>query len=418
MTQPETAPDLRPPNGYHPADPDEARDPYPALADLRRRCPVSRPERDGFPPLTLFVRYDDITGILRDYRTFGNIGFFPSLAPYRAMPDERRSIIEMDPPRHTAVRRLNLIAMKPAAIDAVVPRIEATARTLVDGFRADGSAELVRRLAVPLPADAIATVLGLPTDDADMIHEWVESTFSEPVGRGEDAGMAKPMSDLDGGFTGYLLGEVRRRREAVDPPDDAITRMLRYRTDDGAAFSDDELVIHIRTLLMAGNETTTSLISNLVYRLLTVPGAYDAVVADRSLVEPLIEECLRYDSPLTQFPRRCFAPTTVAGVALQPDDVVVVSLPSANHDEAVWGDDAGEFRIDRFAGQAPDHLSFGLGVHHCVGSYLARRTARAALHALLDATGDLSLAPDFRYDKVWFFEFWRPKRLDVIFRSR
>src|SRR5437879_3322344 len=132
MTNAETTPALRPPNDYHPVDPDAARDPYPALADLRHRCPVSRPERDGFPPLTLFTRYDDVTTILRDYKTFGNIGFFPSMAPYLAQPEEQRAIIEMDPPRHTAVRRLNLIAMKPAAIDAALPRVEEMAARLVD----------------------------------------------------------------------------------------------------------------------------------------------------------------------------------------------------------------------------------------------------------------------------------------------
>lgn len=96
------------------------------------------------------------------------------------------------------------------------------------------------------------------------------------------------------------------------------------------------------------------------------------------------------------------------------DDILSVSMPSANRDEAVWGDDAEEFRIDRFTTEQPDHLSFGLGAHFCVGSHLARRTAAIALTTLLDQTTGLALAPGYVFDKIEFFEFWRPKRLDIL----
>jgi cytochrome P450 len=408
---------LRPPNGYHPVDPTAARDPFAQLAELRASCPISHPEMEGFPPLTLLTRYADVTFAYRDYKTFGNIGFFPSMAAYNAMDDTRRSIIELDPPRHTAVRRLNLLAMKPAAVAEALPRIEQVAVDLIGKLRPEGRAELVQQLAVPLPADAVATVLGLPNTDADMIHEWVESTFSEPPDKADVQRAVRPGTDVNGDFNIYLHEQLAWRRTASSPPDDAITRMLAFEDDDGTKFTDDELVVHIRTLLMAGNETTTSLISNLVYRLLSVPTAYERVRDDRVLVEPFIEECLRYDSPLTQFPRRVRVPTEIGGVQLQEDDVLSLSLPSANRDAAQFGDDAEEFRIDRFVDRHPDHLSFGLGVHHCVGAYLARQTTRIALTALLDGLDDLALAPGYEYDKVWFFEFRRPKRLDVVFRA-
>jgi cytochrome P450 len=178
------------------------------------------------------------------------------------------------------------------------------------------------------------------------------------------------------------------------------------------------LRIHIRTLLMAGNETTTSLISNMVYRLVTVPGAQERLRADRSLIEPFIEECLRYDAPLTQFPRRCKAEASIAGVTIEVDEVVSVSMPSANRDESAWGDNAEEFVVDRFVGEHPEHLSFGLGVHLCIGAPLARKTATITLEALLDQTEDLALAPGYRFEKVWFFQFWRPQRLDVTLVPR
>src|SRR5262249_10349550 len=154
---------------------------------------------------------------------------------------------------------------------------------------------------------------------------------------------------------------------------------------------------------------------NALYRLLTIPGAYQRVRADRSLVEPFIEESLRFDPPLTQMPRRCRVQTEVGGLMLDEDEVVVVSVPSANRDGGKWGPDADDFVVERFLGRDADHVAFGLGVHHCVGAFLARQTARIALNRLMDAMSDLDLAPGSSYDKVCFFQFWRPKRLDVVF---
>ncbi len=397
---------------YHPADPGATRDPYDALAELRRQHPVARLTPPDLPPVTLVTRYEDARAVYRDYRAFGNIGFYPSLDVHRMTPEDERTIIDLDPPRHTPVRRLNLLAMNPAAIDAVLPRIAFVARQLVAGMVQAGTAEIVGELAVPLPADAIAAVLGLPTDDAPMIHDWIATLFSEPTVDRVDQ-TTTPTADLDAAFDRYLTEQIAARRAGALSDDDAIRRMVEFRADDGTAFSDDELRVHIRTMLMAGNETTTSLISNLVYRLLSVPGAQTSLRADRTRVDAFVEECLRYDSPLTQFPRRCLAETSIDGVPIAVDDVVSLSIASANRDETVWGDDAETFRPDRFAGDAPDHLAFGLGAHFCVGAYLARHTARLALAALLDQTTDLRLAPDFAFDKVWFFEFWRPKRLDI-----
>ena len=397
---------------YHPADPETTRSPFPALAELRRTCPVSRRTGAGLPPVTLVTRYEDARDVYRDYRTFGNIGFYPSLELYRMLPEEQRTIIELDPPRHTPVRRLNLLAMKPAAIDEVLPRIEVVAEQLVERMVSAGTAEVVGDLAVPLPADAIAAVLGLPTDDAPMIHDWIETVFSEPaVDRGDRA--PTPAIDMNADFDAYLTEQIAARRRGTITVDDAIRRMAEFEREDGSSFTDDELCIHIRTLLMAGNETTTSLISNLVYRLVTVPDAQARLRAEPALIEPFIEECLRFDAPLTQFPRRCLAPTHVRDVPLAVDDIVSLSIQSANRDEETWGDGAEEFQVERFTTAQPDHLSFGLGAHFCVGAYLARNTASVALSALLHQTRDLKLASGFEFDKVWFFEFWRPKRLDI-----
>ncbi len=257
---------------YHPADPDATRDPFGALAELRRSCPVARLTPPDLPPVTLVTGYEDARVVYRDYRTFGNIGFYPSLDVYGMTPDDERTIIELDPPRHTPVRRLNMLAMKTAAIDEVLPRIQLVAQQLVAGMVEAGAAEVVGDLAVPLPADAIAAVLGLPTADASRIHDWIETVFSEPaVDRAEQT--VNPAIDMTADFDAYLTEQIKARRDGTITDDDAIRRMAEFERDDGSTFTDEELCIHIRTMLMAGNETTTSLISNLVYRLLTAPGA-------------------------------------------------------------------------------------------------------------------------------------------------
>ena len=235
---------------------------------------------------------------------------------YDLTPEDRRTIIELDPPRHTAVRRLNLIAMKPAAVDAVVPHIRAVADELVADFVRNGGGDAVGVLAVPLPADAIAAVLGLPPSDAPLVHQWVATLFSEPS-EGSPRTDGAPIPDVDGAFDAYLAEQIAARRSGAGS-DDAISRMVGLEPEGDAGFTDDELRIHIRTLLMAGNETTTSLISNACYRLVTVPGAQDQLRADRSLIEPFLEECLRLDAPLTQFPRRCLDDGEIAGRARGP----------------------------------------------------------------------------------------------------
>jgi cytochrome P450 len=404
------------PNDFHPLDPQMTREPHASLAELRARCPVLHLDAGEFEPMYLFTRHVDISAILRDYRTFGSCGFFPSRVMHEATAMDRRAITSLDPPEHTSVRRLNLVAVKPAAVERAVAHIEQVARRIVDAFASRGHAELVHEWAVPLPADAIAVLLGLPESDSAMIHDWVDSQFSDAAIRAsEHAGTSgSPHGPPSADFDEYLLDQIAARRAAREPVDDAITRMVQFEKTPGEFFTDRELTIHIRTLLLAGNETTTSLMSNAVYRLLERPERLTRVRADRELIPSAIEESLRFDTPITQLPRLCRRDAEISGVTLGHDAVVVLSTPSGNRDTEVWGTDADEFRVED---DTPDHLGFGLGIHHCVGSFLARTTARIGINALLDALDDLRLAPDYEYEKVYFFEFRRPTTLDVEFRA-
>jgi cytochrome P450 len=401
-------------DSFHPVDSRDSTRPAAKLAELRRTCPVSVAVREGFPNVTVVTRYEDVAATFRNYRRFGNIGSDPDPTRHDATPIDERTIIALDPPVHTWARRLNNLAMAPGAVDQSLDYIAGVAKRIVADFAGRGEAELVGEWAELLPSRAITRVLGLPERDAGLIHEWVLSQFTETAVK--ESGRRYGRSSASGGdFGAYLVEQVERRRGA-DAPDDVISRMVAYRRDDGSAFTNVELSTHIRVLLAAGNETTTSLMSNLMYRLVAQPGLYERVVQDRSLLGPAIEESLRLDAPLQVIIRRANGDDEIGGTRVEHGDVIALSTLSANRDEAVWGDDAERFDIERFTRQpTPAHIGFGLGVHHCVGAYLARQTTRLGVEALLDVIPSMQLERGYEYENVYYHIFHRPRRLPVTF---
>src|SRR5262249_21109883 len=276
------------------------------------------------------------------------------------------------------------------------PRLISFGREIAEAFIARGSADLVADWAARYPAAAIASVLGLPDEDADWIHRAIDLDLDaaareadkESVAFGS-AGAPLDMSE----WNAYLLEHIERRRTARGDSDDGITRMIEYRTRDGRAFTDDELVLHIHSLLVAGNESTSNLMSNLMHRVLLVPGLYERVREDRSLITSLIEESLRFEPPLQSVNRACRAEAELRGHPLAPREVICASFSSANRDEEIWGPDADEFLPERFVTPPErDHLAFGLGAHYCPGAFLARTGASIAVNALFDAVGHMRLA--------------------------
>ena len=400
------------PGGYHPAHPEATRDPYAALAELRRTCPVSRLAGEDLPPVTLVTRYEDARPLYRNYKAFGNIGFFPSLAVYEMTPDAERTIIDLDPPRHTAVRRLNLVAMKPAAIDLVVPHIRVVADELTSAFVANGGGEAVGGARRAAPRRSHRSRARAPTERRSA-RSPMDRDAVQRTGRGGTRHARRP--------------DPRRRRSVRCLPRRSDHRPTR----DGAGRCDQP---HGRVPRRGRDQ--------LQRRRAAHPHPHDPHGGQRDDDQPDQQRRL----PPHHRPRRggadpsglvrsstrssksasawtCRSPSSrvdasatevLDGVAVAKDDVVSISIGSANRDEADWGDDADEFRVDRFASEQPDHLAFGLGVHFCVGAYLARATARVAIRSLLDHTSHLELAPDYEFDKVWFFEFYRPKRVDVV----
>jgi cytochrome P450 len=388
---------------FNPMDPADAADPYERLAELRRHAPVTEP----IPGVKFAVRHADVSRVFRDWETFSNGG---GMRLGKDKPPEEQTLNEIDPPRHGPIRRILLTALAPAVITQAEPYIESLARDTVAKFASTGRADLVAELAVPLPSTVITHMLGVPESDKDRFHRWTEDMVED---KASSSTGERQRLDTEQAFNAYIREQIERRRASADPPDDVITRMMTTELSDGHFLTDTEIVTQVRFALMAGNETTTNLISNLCYELIRVPERYDRVRADRSLVPIAIEESLRHDSPVQLMFRRAAKETELVGCPIHQGDRMIVSMGSANRDEEHYGSNAADFDINR--GKVTDHMAFGLGPHLCVGAPLARLQTSHALNALLDRVTDPRLANDFVYEKVNFFAFRGLKHLEVEF---
>ena len=197
-----------------------------------------------------------------------------------------------------------------------------------------------------------------------------------------------------------------------DPPDDFVTRVM-LAEEDGDHLTETEIRATIFHLIVAGHETTTNLLGNMLYELIRQPALLAAVRRDRSLIPAVVEESLRHDSPAQMMVRDCARPTEIAGVKIDTGEKVILSIASANRDDAVY-DDPDVFRLDR--GEDVDHVAFGFGRHLCLGAPLARLEGAVALQVFLDVVNHVEFVPGFRYEKNPAFWVLGPLRLEVVLR--
>jgi cytochrome P450 len=325
------------------------------------------------------LRHADCAAALVDHARLGNIGsrYFEMQGwddgPF--VQWTRRNIVMVDPPDHTRLRALVNRAFTPRRVHELEGTTTAVAHALCDEAAARGSVELVHDWAQRLPLQVIVEMLGVPSVDADRMGEWTEalsaaSGMPTPEGRAAgDAAMAA--------FNDYVREQIEIRRR--EPADDLLHALI-VAEEDGQRLDADELVAMVVQLLFAGHETTRNLVSNLLFRLTDDPAQLAAVRADRSLVAGAIEESLRLDPPIWFTSRIAHVDHEVAGVPVTAGQLVVLHLTAANVDPDHVSDP------QRFDVARPDarHLSFGWGLHHCLGAALARLEARTALTVLLD----------------------------------
>lgn len=312
------------------------------------------------------------------------------LIPERQEFDEG-TLTQLDPPRHTAYRKLVTRAFTPRAIDEHEPRVHAIVAELLTKIGDQRSFDLVAELAYPLPITVITEMLGVPAADHDRIHGWIDRMFSATTEfslaeRGDlDAEMVDVMAQARH-ISDYLRELVRDRR--ANPRDDLLTRLVNAEVD-GQRLTENEVVNFGNTMLIAGHVTTTALIGNTIAILDAHPDVDRAVRADRSLVPSLLEESARFIAPIAAMPRITNAELELDGVTIGRDQMVVAWITTANRDPRVFAD---PHTFDPRREPNP-HLSFGHGVHFCIGAALARRESAIALNALFDRFPTLHCDP-------------------------
>jgi cytochrome P450 len=364
------------PFAFDPFDEATRRDPFPLYARARRDHPVWAPE--GAPVISIF-RYDDIQVVLRDAATWSNA--FPA-PPGFEREDLPPSMIITDPPAHTRLRALVSQAFTPRMIRRLEPRMNEIAEELVDAAVARGQVDLVQALTYPLPVTVIAEIIGIPVEDRAQFKEWSDAAvenlgavFMAPLPPERIAQQRRVRLAMQDYFR--ELVEERRRR----PREDLLSGLVAAELE-GSRLSFDELLAMLVLLLVAGNETTTTLIGNAVLELLAHPAALAALRARRELLPGAVEEVLRYSSPVQMDPRLATRATEIRGHRIEAGQVVLSWLGSANRDDAVFPR-ADEFDIARRDNR---HLAFGFGPHYCLGANLAVLEAEVALRVLLART--------------------------------
>ena len=362
---------------FNPFDDATRRDPFATYARARREHPVY--EHPGFPIVSVF-RYADVQAILKDPETWSSRFRPPPGVPPEQLPEP--SMLGQDPPEHDRLRGLVNQAFTPRIIRRLEPRMHEIANELLDHALQRGEVDFVAALTYPLPVIIIAEIIGIPPADRDQFKHWSDAAV-ENLGT---ALFVPPSSDrlerlgqlIDemGAYFSKLADERRRQ-----PREDLLTGLVQAEVE-GSRLTHDEMIRMLVLLLVAGNETTTTLIGNCVLDLLAHPDQLAELRAHPELIPSAVEEILRYSSPVQLDPRRAARPVELHGHRFEADQMVVCWIGSANHDEAMFAE-AERFDIRR---EDNRHLAFGFGPHYCLGANLARLEAQVALRALLTRT--------------------------------
>lgn len=369
---------------FNPLSPEFRHDPYPSYHLLRERDPMHQ-SPFGFRVAT---RYEDVSFVLRDKRFIK--GYIESLVERGTDPNEAifkflgETMLLLNPPDHTRLRGLVVKVFTARRIEEMRPRIQAIVDGMLDGLIGRGAMDVITDFAFPLPFTVICEMLGIPEDDRALIME--RSLFS---GRALDP---VPMSreELDEANTNikllqdYFLRLCGERRQ--NPGDDLITALV-HAEEEGDVLSSDELVSNIILLFAAGHETTVNLIGNGLLALFNNRDQLDLLRADLSQMPNAVEELLRYDSSVQLSGRTASVDIEVGGILVKEGEQIITSLGAANRDPAVY-DDPDKLDITR---KNIRPLSFGGGIHHCIGAQLARLEAEVALSTLLRRLPGLEL---------------------------
>lgn len=368
---------------YSPFEPEVQDDPYPFYEELRRGPAATHIAADDIWAIPHFEHVWHIARAAPDFssKAFKAIAVGAVSIRHGERPDihelDRKmatSLIASDPPEHTRLRRLVSKPFTPRMINELATDIHRIAHECVDELLAAnerGEADLVGHVNMPLPVLAIASALGIPAERRDDFKRWSDALVGQL-----DAAPTRQADVPDIAEMNRYFAELIPERMAA-PGDDLISWILAGTTDSDQPLTTRELVAFCTLLLAAGNETTTNLLSNAFLGFFDNPDQMEAMRAAPDLA-PVVEEALRYDSPVQAVVRLANHDVEIGDVVIPEDAMVLILYGSANRDETRWAD-AGRFDVTR---PVQDHVAFGSGIHHCLGAHLARLEATIVLDVL------------------------------------
>ena len=379
-----------------PRDPDFFNNPYPAYEELRAVVPVFKWEEYGH---WCFTRHADVSALLRD-RRFGRqilhvmsreeLGWAETARHLEPFYDfERHSLLETEPPVHTRLRGLVNRAFLSRTVERLRPRIGRLAHELIDGFAAKRETDLLESLATPIPIVIIAELLGVPSELGPQLLQWSHDMVAMYQARRDEEIERKAVAATVA-FSEFMLAYVRQRRSS--PGDDLLSQLIAAEMQ-GNSLSEDELITTAVLLLNAGHEATVHALANGVKALL------ETGQSGAELGEGHAEELLRFDAPLHLFTRYALEDVDYQGVRLRKGETIGLLLGAANRDPERFP------QPDQFdPTRAPNpHVSFGAGIHFCVGAPLARLELAVTLPVLFERLPGLRLAEKPRYRDSYHF---------------
>lgn len=387
---------------WNPLDPEFRADPYSTYARLRNEAPVTRTDFDT----VVLARYHDVAQTLRGTQFSRDIdaNATPRTDPVSLRRRERRaqgarSILNLDPPDHTRLRRIVTTAFTPTSIERLRPRIQAMVDTVLDRAEAAGQMELIGDLAFPVPFLVISELLDMPTDESDMIRNWSEAITASL----EPTATIETLDEAEGAIANlvpYLIAVIEERRTNLG--EDLLSALL-IAEDEGDRLDAQELITFVVLLYVAGHETTVNLIGNAMLALLNNRDQMDVWRSDPGLDDNAIDELLRFDGPVQHTVRVPMEQVEYAGlnseiVTAEPGDLVFTLLGSANRDPEVFTDPD---RLWLARPNASRHLAFAAGIHYCLGASLAKLEAKIAVSSLIRRFEHIEMLsePSFR-DRV------------------
>ncbi|MCU1387923.1 MAG: Cytochrome [Ilumatobacteraceae bacterium] len=374
---------------FNPFDPAFRANPYPFYDVLREKAPV------WMSPLQTIVlsRYEDVAVTLRsnDFSRDVEKNSNAAASPIQARKREKRaeestkSILSLDPPDHTRLRRLVSLAFTPSAIERLRPRVQQLVDDALDNAAERGSMELIDELAFPVPFQVISDLLAMPTERSVELRQWSQHLTAslEPTADDHDIDLAGQAIDH---FVPYLVEIIDDRRKHLG--DDLLSALIQVE-ESGDRMSNQELIAFVLLLYVAGHETTVNLIGNGMLALLRNPDQLRMWRDDPALDATAVDELLRYDGPVQLTVRVPLVPVHYREVTVEPGTVVMTLLGAANHDPAMF-DDPHSLRFDR--PNSNRHLALAGGIHYCLGASLAKLEAQVAISSVIRRFPEVQLA--------------------------